>query len=122
ARRGGVLRAVRLGRGGARDGAARAGVAPAEATQSPYEAVVGSLKRPGSTDSLSEEARRHGLAAVRFESARRFDLRCASSVASWAREHGVRLLHAHDFKALFVALAASLSAGVPVVATFHGDT
>ena len=30
----------------------------------------------------------------------------------------VRLVHAHDFKALFVALVA----GLPVIATFHGDT
>ena len=117
-----MIRILHLRQGAALYGADRAVVALAEATQSPYEAVVGSLKRPGSTDSLSEEARRHGLAAVRFESARRFDLRCASSVAAWAREHGVRLLHAHDFKALFVALAAGVSAGIPVVATFHGDT
>src|SRR6185503_13657228 len=32
------------------------------------------------------------------------------------------LLHAHDYKALVLALAAGALARVPVVATFHGDT
>src|SRR5438132_376781 len=71
---------------------------------------------------LAEEARRRGLAAVHFDSTSRIDLRCARAVARVARERGVRLLHAHDFKALFVALVAGLLARVPVVATFHGET
>ena len=78
--------------------------------------------RPGWPDGLAEEARRRGLAALRFESASRFDLACARAVARAARERGIRLLHAHDFKALFVAVIAGLIARVPVVATFHGDT
>src|SRR5438045_1958252 len=47
---------------------------------------------------------------------------CARAVAGWAGERGVKLLHAHDFKALFVGVAAGALAGIPVVATFHGDT
>ncbi|MCA1825421.1 MAG: glycosyltransferase family 4 protein [Myxococcales bacterium] len=113
-----MIRVLHLRQGSGLYGADRAVIALAEATEAPYEAVVGSIQRPGQPDLLSEEARRRGLAGVRFESARRFDLACARSVGAWARENGVQLLHAHDFKALFVALFA----GVPVVATFHGDT
>jgi len=62
------------------------------------------------------------LPALRFASESRLDFACARSVARAARAHGVRLLHAHDFKALFVAVVAGLLARVPVVATFHGET
>jgi glycosyltransferase involved in cell wall biosynthesis len=34
----------------------------------------------------------------------------------------VQLLHAHDFKSLFIAVAAGAMARVPAVATYHGDT
>jgi len=88
----------------------------------PYLPIVGAIGRPGTRIALAEEARRRGLAAVRFESTSRFDLRCARAVARVALEQGVGLLHAHDFKALFVAIVAGVLARVPVVATFHGDT
>jgi glycosyltransferase involved in cell wall biosynthesis len=117
-----VIRILHLRQGAALYGADRAVLALAGATQAPYAATVGSLKRPGAPDSLAEEARQRGLAVAGFESARRFDLACARSVAAWARENDVQLFHAHDFKALFVALVAGLRAHIPVVATFHGDT
>jgi len=44
------------------------------------------------------------------------------AVARVARERNVGLLHAHDFKALFLAVVAGVLARIPVVATFHGDT
>jgi glycosyltransferase involved in cell wall biosynthesis len=113
-----VIRVLHLRQGSGLYGADRAVLALAEATQAPYEAVIGSIQRPGLSDALSEEAGRRALPAVRFESARRFDLACARSVAAWARESDVALVHAHDFKALFLALFA----GLPVIATFHGDT
>ncbi len=77
---------------------------------------------PAPTDALGEETRRRGLRAARFESAVRFDLACARAVARAARAEGVQLLHAHDFKSLFIAVAAGAMARVPAVATYHGDT
>ncbi len=117
-----MIRVLHLRQGTALYGADRAVLALSGATAAPYEPLVGAIVRPGAPDALCEEARRRGLLALRFESAGRLDLACARSVARAAREHGVRLLHAHDFKALFVAVLAGLMARVPVVATFHGDT
>ena len=117
-----MIRVLHLRQGTALYGADRAVLALSAATAAPYEPMVGAIVRPGALDALSEEARRRGLFALRFESAGRLDFACARDVARAAREHGVRLLHAHDFKALFVALVAGLLARIPVVATFHGDT
>ncbi len=113
---------LHLRQGTALYGADRAVLALSASTESPYLPIVGAIARPGSPDALADEARRRGIEAVRFESASRFDLRCARAVARLALEKDVRLLHAHDFKALFVALVAGWIARVPVVATFHGDT
>ena len=117
-----MIPVLHLRQGTALYGADRAVLALSAATPAPYAAIVGAIARPGTPDLLSGEARRRGLDAVRFESASRLDFSCARAVARWAGERGVKLLHAHDFKALFVALAAGVSAGIPVVATFHGDT
>ena len=117
-----MIRVLHLRQGTALYGADRAVLALSAATKAPYEPLVGGIARPGTPDALGDEARRRGLVALRFDSARRFDVPCARAVAKAAREHGVKLLHAHDFKALFVALIASAMARIPVVATFHGDT
>jgi len=117
-----VIPVLHLRQGTALYGADRAVLALSASTPRPYLPIVGAIGRPGTPVALAEEARRRGLASVRFESASRFDLRCARAVARVALEQGVRLLHAHDFKALFVAIVAGLLARIPVVATFHGDT
>jgi len=117
-----VIPILHLRQGTSLYGADRAVLALSASTSAPYLPIVGAISRPGAPDALGEEARRRGLAAVHFDSASRIDLRCARAVARVARERGVRLLHAHDFKALFVALVAGMLARVPVVATFHGDT
>lgn len=117
-----MIPVLHLRQGTALYGADRAVLALSASMPRPYLPIVGAIGRPGVRDALAEEARRQGIAAVRFDSASRFDLRCARAIARVARERGVRLLHAHDFKALFVALVAGLLARVPVVATFHGDT
>jgi glycosyltransferase involved in cell wall biosynthesis len=117
-----VIPVLHLRQGTALYGADRAVLALSLSTPQPYRPIVGAIARPGAPDTLVEEARRRGLDAVRFDSVSRLDLRCARAVAKVAREQGVRLLHAHDFKALFVAVVAGVLARVPVVATFHGDT
>ena len=117
-----MIPVLHLRQGTALYGADRAVLALSACTSPPYQPIVGAIARPGTPDLLAEEARRRGLPALRFESASRFDLRCARAVASAVLEQGVRLLHAHDFKALFVAVVAGRLARVPVLATFHGDT
>jgi glycosyltransferase involved in cell wall biosynthesis len=117
-----VIPVLHLRQGTALYGADRAVLALSASTPMPYQPIVGAIGRPGIPAALAEEARRRGLQAVSFDSTSRFDLRCARAVARLAREQGVRLLHAHDFKALFVAVIAGVLAKVPVVATFHGDT
>jgi glycosyltransferase involved in cell wall biosynthesis len=103
-------------------GADRALLALAASQGEPFAPVIGAIVRPSAPDPLGDEARRRGLRAVRFASAARFDLSCAKDVALMARAEGVQLLHAHDFKALFVAVIAGMLARIPVVATYHGDT
>ncbi len=117
-----MIPVLHLRQGTALYGADRALLALSASTPEPYAPIIGAIARPGTPDALAEEARRRGLPAVRFESARRFDLRCAREVATVALQYGVQLLHAHDFKALFVAVIAGGLARVPVVATYHGDT
>ena len=103
-------------------GADRAVLALAAATGQPFRALVGGVSPPGEPCELVEAARAAGLESFRFDTSRRLDLRCARAVAAVARERQVRLLHAHDFKTLLVALIAGLIARVPVVATYHGET
>ena len=117
-----MIPVLHLRQGTALYGADRAVLALSASTPQPYLPIVGAIARPGTPDALAAEALRRGLAAVRFESNSRLDLRCARAVARLALDRGVRLLHAHDFKSLFVALVAGLIARIPVVATFHGDT
>jgi glycosyltransferase involved in cell wall biosynthesis len=117
-----VIRVLHLRQSAALYGADRAVLALSAATPAPYAPLVGAIVRPDAPDALVDEARKLGVTGLRFESRRRFDLACARAVAKVARDHQVRLLHAHDFKALFVALVAGRMARIPVVATFHGDT
>lgn len=103
-------------------GADRAVIALAAATSAPFRALAGGVSPPGEPCELVEAARAAGVESVRFDTRRRFDVRCARAVAAHCRAHDVKLLHAHDFKTLLVALIAGLLARVPVVATYHGET
>jgi hypothetical protein len=117
-----VIRILHLRQSAALYGADRAVLALSAATPAPYDPLVGVIVRPGAPDALVDEARRMGVTGLRFESRARLDLACAREVAKVAREQQIQLLHAHDFKALFVGLIAGRLARIPVVATFHGDT
>src|SRR5213076_1515672 len=96
-----VIPVLHLRQGSELYGADRALLALSASTPSPYLPIVGAIAR-------------RGLRAVRFESGSRIDFRCARAVARVALGQGVRLLHAHDFKALFIALIAGRLARVPV--------
>jgi glycosyltransferase involved in cell wall biosynthesis len=117
-----VIPVLHLRQGAGLYGADRAVLALAASQGEPFLPLIGAIVRPGAPDTLGDGARRRGLRALRFESASRFDFSCGRAVAQAARAEGVQLLHAHDFKALFIAVTAGLLARIPVVATYHGDT
>ncbi len=71
---------------------------------------------------LLEEARRQGLGTFRLECRGRLDMGAISALARFIRKEEIRLLHAHDFKANFYALAASRRASVRTVTTLHNWT
>src|SRR5262249_52965927 len=83
------------------------------------EPLVVSLLRPGREDALGAAASRAGLPAARVEARGRLS---PSAVMPLVRLARGGLLHAHDYKALALALFAGAVARAPVVATFHGDT
>ncbi len=117
-----MIRVLHLRQGTRLYGADRAVLALAAATHDPFLALVGGVSPPGEPCELVDAARAAGVESLRFDTASRFDLRCARAVAKVVRQKEVRLLHAHDFKTLLVALIAGLIARVPVVATYHGET
>ena len=100
-------------------GAERSLLALAAATEPPLEPRVVSLVRPGREDVLGAAAARLGIPAARVEVRGRLSPSALGPLVRLARGG---LLHAHDYKALALALAAGALARVPVVATFHGDT
>ncbi|HZJ56516.1 MAG TPA: glycosyltransferase family 4 protein [Myxococcaceae bacterium] len=100
-------------------GAERSLLALAAATEAPFEPQVVSLVRPGREDVLGAAATHLGLPAVRVGAPGRLSLSALGPLIRLARGG---LLHAHDYKALVLALAAGAVARAPVVATFHGDT
>jgi glycosyltransferase involved in cell wall biosynthesis len=100
-------------------GAERSLLALALATDAPFEPRILSLVRPGREDVLGAAAGRAGVPAVRVEAPGKVSL---SALAPLVRLSRGGLLHAHDYKALVLALAAGAVARAPVVATFHGDT
>ncbi|WP_224360317.1 glycosyltransferase family 4 protein [Hyalangium versicolor] len=103
-------------------GAERSLLALAAHTPPPYAPLLLSLVAPGRPDALVPEARKLGLKALRIPARSGFDAEAIQALASEARRLSARLFHAHDFKALALALPAARWAGLPVVATFHGDT
>jgi glycosyltransferase involved in cell wall biosynthesis len=114
----GVTRIVHVRSGQGLYGAERSLLALATATEAPFEPAVVSLVRPGREDALGAAAGRLGIPATRVEAPGRLSPSALGPLARLARG-GV--LHAHDYKALVLALAAGALARVPVVATFHGD-
>jgi glycosyltransferase involved in cell wall biosynthesis len=100
-------------------GAERSLLALAAATEPPFEPLVVSLIRPGREDALGAAARRMGIPGARVDAPGRLS---PSAIGPLVRLARGGLLHAHDYKALALALVAGALARTPVVATFHGDT
>lgn len=103
-------------------GAERSLLTLAAHTPAPFSAGVVSIVKRGVNHALADAAESMGLEAVRLDSDSLADLPLARAVAREVSRRGVRLLHAHDFKALGIGLLAAGLTGVPIVATYHGDT
>jgi glycosyltransferase involved in cell wall biosynthesis len=103
-------------------GAERALLTLAARTPAPFSPCVVSIVRRGLDHALADAAESMGLEALRLDSDSRTDAPLARAVAAEVFRRGVRLLHAHDFKALGIGLLAAGLTGVPLVATYHGDT
>lgn len=114
-----MTRVVHLRSGQGLYGAERSLLALAAATEAPFEPWVVSLVRPGREDVLSPAAVAVGVRAERVEARGRLSPSALGPLVRLARGG---LLHAHDYKALGLALVAGALARAPVVATFHGDT
>jgi glycosyltransferase involved in cell wall biosynthesis len=84
--------------------------------------VVVSIVRRGLDHALADAAESMGLEALRLDSDSQADVPLARALAAEVFRRDVRLLHAHDFKALGIGLLAAGLTGVPLVATYHGDT
>jgi glycosyltransferase involved in cell wall biosynthesis len=103
-------------------GADRALLTLAARTPAPFSPSVVSIVKRGVDHALADAAESMGLEALRLDSDSLADLPLARAVAAEVSRRGVRLLHAHDFKALGIGLLAAGLTGVPIVATYHGDT
>jgi glycosyltransferase involved in cell wall biosynthesis len=114
-----MSRVVHLRSGQGLYGAERSLLALAAATEAPFEPVVVSLARPDREDVLTPAATALGVRAERVEARGRLSPSALGPLVRLARGG---LLHAHDYKALTLAVVAGALARAPVVATFHGDT
>jgi glycosyltransferase involved in cell wall biosynthesis len=103
-------------------GAERAMLTLCQATRSEADvAIIALAASSGLVSPLLTQARSAGIPAFEVLSTR-LGAAAVRQVADEARRLGARVLHAHDYKALFVALAARALTDLPVVATFHGET
>ena len=83
-----------------------------------FQIIVGGMGR-GKPGLLLEEAAALGLETFWLECRRRLDFAAIRRLAEFLRARDIRLLHAHDFKANFYALAARRYQPMLMVATLH---
>ena len=69
-----------------------------------------------------DSIRRRNLPVTLLETSGRMDLRYALGIRSAARAHGASLIHAHLFSPAVYASLVGATTGIPVVASFHGDS
>ena len=76
-----------------------------------------------SGNSLSEEAHKRGLNAVKYPSDRRYSLATALHIMRFAEDHGVSLLHSHGYKGnILLGSIPRFMRKIPVMSTVHGWT
>jgi glycosyltransferase involved in cell wall biosynthesis len=92
-----------------------------QAARGPYVGIAALLQTPGESPFV-RQAREQGLSVTEIRCGRRRYHDEAAVVAELIRSLRIDLVHSHVVHANFVALRATRSAGVPVVATAHGFT
>ncbi len=103
-------------------GADRALLELASATPREFTPIVGSITRPEREDPFANEARTRNLPLWVLESRGRADGAAVGNLFLRLGDEDISLVHAHDYKSLCIGALAAARAGVPVVATWHGDT
>ncbi len=103
-------------------GADRALLDLASATPPGFTPIVGSIVRPNRADPFGDEARRRDLPLWVLETYGRADGNAVKTLSRRLHDERIELLHAHDYKSLCMGALAAARVGVPLVATWHGDT
>ena len=81
------------------------------------------LKRPGGkSDRLIQKAGAIGIKTITVNVNGRFDPLAVGRIKRVFGENNVKIVHAHDFKSDFYALAATAGTGIRRVSTAHGST
>jgi glycosyltransferase involved in cell wall biosynthesis len=71
---------------------------------------------------LRNQAAARGLETALFATSKRFETTTTRALARTVRQHGIELIHAHDYRSLFYAVLVGAMTRAKVVATFHGET
>lgn len=83
--------------------------------------IIAPLVRPGRADALGDAARAAGLEVAPLASEGRAGAATAAALFHVLAGRHVDVVHAHDYKSLWVSVLACALARIPLVATFHGD-
>jgi glycosyltransferase involved in cell wall biosynthesis len=87
-----------------------------------FELVLLCLRGDAASDALIAAARAQGLEVEVVPVAGRLDWSAVRTVRRLVVRRGVDIVHAHDFKSSFYALAGTVGLGVQRVVTAHGTT
>jgi glycosyltransferase involved in cell wall biosynthesis len=81
--------------------------------------IVGGIERGDSPSLMLQQAAAEGIATFRLACRGRLDLGAVNRLAEFLKKEQISILHAHDFKANFYALAARRKFPLPLVTTLH---
>jgi glycosyltransferase involved in cell wall biosynthesis len=79
-------------------------------------------KANGEAEKLIDKATQLGIQVIPIDVKGRLDFETIRGIKRIIKENDVDILHSHDFKSDFYALAVSLNKGIKRVATAHGST
>lgn len=78
--------------------------------------------RDGKSDPLADRAKKVGYQVIPVNVEGMLDVRAISNIRKILMEHGVRILHSHDYKSNLYGLLASMNLEIRRVTTAHGTT
>jgi|WetSurMetagenome_2_1015567.scaffolds.fasta_scaffold122315_2 glycosyltransferase involved in cell wall biosynthesis len=84
-----------------------------------FPPIVGGIERGDAPSLMLQQAAAEGLATFRLPCRGRLDFGAIKRLADFLKTEQIGILHAHDFKANFYALAARRKYPLPLVTTLH---